>query len=68
MTVVVDRHGSERTLTVTPANGRTEHEQDSVSPPGTAPYGIIGVSLGWPVQTRSPLPRRDLHGLAARAA
>ena len=26
-----------------------------MSPPGTAPYGLIGVSLGSPVQTRSPL-------------
>jgi membrane-associated protease RseP (regulator of RpoE activity) len=55
VTVVVDRNGTDQTLTVTPANGRTLHEKDSVPPPGTAPYGLIGVSLGSPVQTRSPL-------------
>ena len=54
VTVVVDRGGTRRTLTVTPANGRTLREKDSVPPPGTAPYGLIGVSLGSPVQTRSP--------------
>ncbi len=55
VTVVVDRDGSRRTLTVTPANGRVEHEAGAVAPAGTAPFGLIGVSLGSPVQTRSPL-------------
>ena len=55
VTVVVDRDGTRHTLTVTPANGRTEHEEGAVPPPGTAPYGLIGVSLGSPNQTRSPL-------------
>jgi membrane-associated protease RseP (regulator of RpoE activity) len=53
LNVVVDRGGKERTLTVTPANGRSLHEKDSVPPPGSAPFGLIGVSLGSPVQTRS---------------
>ena len=61
VTVVVDRDGSRRTLTVTPANGRVEHEAGAVAPAGTAPFGLIGVSLGSPVQTRSPLRRRRLH-------
>jgi len=55
VTVVVDRDGTRRTLTVTPANGRTEHEAGAAVPAGTAPYGLIGVSLGSPVETRSPL-------------
>ncbi len=55
VTVVVDRQGTERTLTVTPANGRVDHERDAVAPKGTSPYGIIGVSLGSPTETRSPL-------------
>ena len=55
VTVVVDRNGTDRTLTVTPANGRTLHEKDSVAPKGTAPFGLIGVSLGSPVQTRPAL-------------
>ena len=42
---------SDKTLTVTPANGRTAHEKGAVAPPGSAPFGIIGVSLGSPVQT-----------------
>ena len=32
VTIVVDRDGSRRTLTVTPANGRTEHEKGAVPP------------------------------------
>jgi membrane-associated protease RseP (regulator of RpoE activity) len=55
VTIVVDRDGSRRTLTVTPANGRIEHEPGAVAPRGSAPYGLIGVSLGSPVETRSPL-------------
>ncbi len=55
VTVVVDRAGVQRTLTVVPADGRTRHEQGSVLPPGHAPYGIIGITLGSPVTTRAPL-------------
>ncbi len=55
VTIVVERDGSRRTLTVTPANGRIEHEPGAVAPHGSAPYGLIGVSLGSPVETRSPL-------------
>jgi membrane-associated protease RseP (regulator of RpoE activity) len=55
VTVVVDRDGTERTLTVTPVNGRVLHEKGSKPPPGTAPYGLIGISLGAPVETRSAL-------------
>jgi membrane-associated protease RseP (regulator of RpoE activity) len=63
VTVVVDRDGSSRTLTVTPVNGRTLHEKDSDPPPGTAPYGLIGVSLTSPVRTRSVL-----HGVTSAGA
>ncbi len=55
VTVVVQRNGTDKTLTVTPVNGRTLHEKGSKPPAGTAPYGLIGISLGSPVQTRSPL-------------
>lgn len=51
VTVMVDRNGHHQTVTVTPANGRTVHESGAVAPNGSAPYGIIGVSLGSPVQT-----------------
>ena len=60
VTVVVDRDGTQRTLTVTPVNGRTVHEKDSAPPAGTAPYGLIGVSLGSPTETRPAL-----HGLTS---
>ncbi|MGH9079923.1 MAG: M50 family metallopeptidase [Acidimicrobiales bacterium] len=55
LTVVVTRDGQQKTLTVTPANGRALPEKDSVPPPGSAPFGLIGVSFGSPVQTRSAL-------------
>jgi membrane-associated protease RseP (regulator of RpoE activity) len=55
ITVVVDRNGQRKTLTVTPANGRTHHEAGASPPKGSAPYGVIGVSLGSPVQTTGPL-------------
>jgi membrane-associated protease RseP (regulator of RpoE activity) len=51
LTVVVDRNGRDQTLTVTPVDGRTVHEAGATSPKGTAPYGVIGVSLQSPVQT-----------------
>jgi membrane-associated protease RseP (regulator of RpoE activity) len=55
VTVVVDRGGRRKTLTVTPVNGRTHHESGASVPKGSAPYGIIGVSLGAPTQQVSPL-------------
>ncbi|MGO8870553.1 MAG: M50 family metallopeptidase [Acidimicrobiales bacterium] len=55
VTMVVSRQGLDHTLTVVPVNGRVVHEQDSAPPAGTAPFGLIGVSLGSPTQTRSPL-------------
>jgi membrane-associated protease RseP (regulator of RpoE activity) len=51
ITVVVDRDGRHKTLTVTPANGRIHHEVGATPPKGSAPYGVIGVSLGSPVET-----------------
>ncbi len=55
LTVVVSRQGRHETLTVTPVNGRALREKGSPLPAGSAPFGLIGVSLGTPVQTRSPL-------------
>jgi membrane-associated protease RseP (regulator of RpoE activity) len=55
LTVVVERNGHHQALTVTPANGRVEHEHGVVAPSGTAPFGVIGVSFGEPVQRSSPL-------------
>ncbi|HEX7459250.1 MAG TPA: site-2 protease family protein, partial [Acidimicrobiales bacterium] len=43
VTVVVSRHGVERTLVVTPVDGRTVHEPGATAPAGTAPFGVIGV-------------------------
>ena len=63
VTVVVDRAGTEKTLTVTPVDGRTLHEKGSTAPTGTAPYGLIGVSLGSPVEVRSAL-----HGVTSAGA
>ena len=60
VTMEVDRQGRSVTLTVTPANGRTEHESGVDVPSGHAPFGVIGVSLGSPVETSSPL-----HALAS---
>ncbi len=55
VTLVVDRSGSERTLVVTPVDGRTVHQAGVTQPPGSAPYGLIGVSLGSPVERVGPL-------------
>ncbi len=55
VTLVVDRSGTRRTLVVTPVNGRTVHESGLTQPPGTAPYGLIGVNLGAPVERVGPL-------------
>jgi membrane-associated protease RseP (regulator of RpoE activity) len=51
ITVVVDRNGQHKTLIITPANGRTRHEAGATAPKGSAPYGVIGVRLGSPVET-----------------
>jgi membrane-associated protease RseP (regulator of RpoE activity) len=63
VTVIVDRGGTDRTLTVTPANGRTQGEKGMVAPAGTAPFGVLGVSLGSPVQRATPV-----HALASTGA
>lgn len=55
VTVVVERNGTYKTLTVVPANGRNLHEKGATAPKGSAPYGVIGVSLGEPLQRTSPL-------------
>jgi membrane-associated protease RseP (regulator of RpoE activity) len=55
VTLVVDRAGTTRTLVVTPLDGRTVHQAGLVQPPGTAPYGLIGVSLGAPVERVGPV-------------
>lgn len=54
LTVVVDRGGHRRILTVTPANGRAFHEPGVSPPAGSSPYGIIGVSLGQPTVRTNP--------------
>ncbi len=55
VTLVVDRSGTDHTLVVTPANGRTDHEDGVTAPPGTAAFGLIGVSFGSPVERVGPL-------------
>lgn len=55
VTLVVDRAGTERTLVVTPVDGRTVHQAGVTQPPGSAPYGLIGVSLDSPVERVGPL-------------
>ena len=63
VTVVVSRRGQTRTLSVTPANGRRLHENGAPPPTGSKPFGLIGVSLGSPVQRATPL-----HALASTGA
>ena len=55
VTLVVTRDGTRRTMTVTPVDGRTVHEQGITVPAGTKPYGLIGVSLGAPTETLGPV-------------
>ena len=55
ITLVVDRAGTRRTMTVTPADGRTVHEVGAAAPAGTQPFGLIGVSLGSPVERVGPV-------------
>jgi len=65
VTVVVDRDGVRKTLTVTPANGRVDHETGAVAPKGDrdAAYGVIGVGLGEPTQVTNPV-----HALGSTGA
>ena len=55
LTMVVERGGRPVTLRVTPLDGRTVHEAGVKAPKGTAPFGVIGVSLGSPVATTNPV-------------
>lgn len=55
VTLVVERDGSDHTLVVTPLDGRTAHETGAAQPAGTAPYGVIGVSLGSPLERVGPV-------------
>ncbi len=55
LAVVVERAGRRQTVDVTPVDGRTAHEPGVVPPPGSAPFGIIGVSLGSPTVRSNPL-------------
>lgn len=55
LTLVVQRNGSLKTLSVTPIDGRTIH-QTGVSPgPGNTPFGLIGVTLGAPTVRSNPI-------------
>jgi len=55
VTLVVSRDGVDRTVVVTPADGRTAHEAGVTPPAGTAPFGVVGVSLGSPTERQAPL-------------
>jgi membrane-associated protease RseP (regulator of RpoE activity) len=50
ITVVVDRAGQRKQLTVTPVDGRTTHEQ-GVTAPKSGPDGELGIDLTNPTQT-----------------
>jgi membrane-associated protease RseP (regulator of RpoE activity) len=50
----VERSGVLHALTVTPVDGRAVHESGASQPSGTRPYGLIGVSLGSPVERIGP--------------
>jgi membrane-associated protease RseP (regulator of RpoE activity) len=63
VTVVVDRDGQHRELTVTPADGRTDREVGATVPKGSAAFGVIGVTLGQPNQRSNPI-----HALASTGA
>jgi membrane-associated protease RseP (regulator of RpoE activity) len=54
VTMVVERDGVKKTLTVVPADGRTVHEKDASVPKGSSAYGVIGVSMTEPLQKTSP--------------
>ena len=53
--LVVARSGVDRPLTIVPVNGRTVHEAGVTPPPGTKPFGLVGVSLGTPIERVGPL-------------
>ncbi len=55
LTLVVDRNGRQKTLTVTPVNGRVDHEQGASAPAGSAPFGVIGVTFGEPLARENPI-------------
>ena len=55
VTLVVARAGVDRTVRVTPVDGRTVHEAGATRPAGSAPYGLIGVSLGSPTERVGPV-------------
>jgi membrane-associated protease RseP (regulator of RpoE activity) len=61
--LVVSRHGQRQSISVTPANGRLVEEKGVEPPKGSAPYGIIGVTLGEPTERSSPG-----HALASAGA
>ncbi|HVB93492.1 MAG TPA: site-2 protease family protein [Acidimicrobiales bacterium] len=61
--VVVDRGGHRVSLTVTPANGRTVNEKGAQAPKGSAPYGVIGVTLEAPTVRSNPI-----HAIGTTAA
>jgi membrane-associated protease RseP (regulator of RpoE activity) len=63
VTLVVSRHGQQQSLTVTPANGRVLRERGVDRPKGSAPFGIIGVTLGEPTERSAPG-----HGLGSAGA
>lgn len=51
VTLVVRRDGQLRHVVVTPADGRSAHQQAT----GAKPFGLIGVTLTSPLVTRAPL-------------
>lgn len=53
--LVVARDGRRHTLHVVPDDGRAVKEPGVTAPAGTAPFGVIGVSLGSPSETVGPL-------------
>jgi membrane-associated protease RseP (regulator of RpoE activity) len=56
VTLVVDRNGTDRTVVVTPVDGRAVRDPAYVPPAGTAPFGIIGVSFTAPEERLAPAP------------
>jgi membrane-associated protease RseP (regulator of RpoE activity) len=54
VTLVVDRAGTARRFVVTPVDGRTVHDPGYDKPAGNAPFGIVGVNFGAPVERVGP--------------
>jgi membrane-associated protease RseP (regulator of RpoE activity) len=52
--LVVQRNGHDQEITVVPANGRVEHESGVAAPTGSAPFGVVGVSVTPPTQRTNP--------------